>query len=63
MNYFYTISAGVLAIVSIFTGEIVTYVFLGFILLTLNNIHKTLQDISRKLTPSPPPPATDRDEV
>lgn len=49
MNYFYAVVAGILGVVSIFTGEIVAYVFLGFILLALNNIHKVLQDISKKL--------------
>ncbi|BBH18679.1 hypothetical protein Back11_00240 [Paenibacillus baekrokdamisoli] len=49
MNYVYALLVGVLGVVSIFTGEIVTYVFLGFILLALNNIHKVLQDISKKM--------------
>ncbi|WP_202914562.1 hypothetical protein [Paenibacillus antri] len=49
MNYYYAIVAGILAVVSFFTGEIVSYVLLGFILLALNNIHKVLQDISRKM--------------
>ena len=49
MNYLYSVLAGILGIVAFFTGEIVSYVFLGFILIALNNIHKALQDISKKL--------------
>lgn len=49
MNVLYIVSAAVLGIVSVFTGEIVSFVLLGLILIALNNIHMTLQDISRKL--------------
>lgn len=49
VNYFYAILAGALGVVSVFTGEIVTYVLLGFILLALNNIHQVLKEISKKL--------------
>lgn len=49
LNYLYSVLAGILGIVAFFTGEIVSYVFLGFILIALNNIHKALQDISKKL--------------
>ena len=49
MKYYYLLMAIVLAIISWFTGEIVTFVMLGFILLALNNIQNVLQDISKKL--------------
>lgn len=35
----------IIAIVSIFTGEIVTFIMLGFILISLQNIHSTLKAI------------------
>ncbi|AXI09641.1 hypothetical protein CUC15_12215 [Oceanobacillus zhaokaii] len=44
-NIFYFV---VIAIVSIFTGEIVTFIMLGFILLTLNNINSTLKKIYKQ---------------
>ncbi|MFG6115403.1 hypothetical protein ACGTN9_09440 [Halobacillus sp. MO56] len=39
-NTFYMLLLG---IVAIFTGEIVTFIMLGFVLITLNNIHTTLK--------------------
>ncbi|WP_407272874.1 hypothetical protein [Radiobacillus sp. PE A8.2] len=44
-NWLSTLYACVLAIVSFFTGEIVTFVMLGIILITLQNIHATLKRI------------------
>lgn len=44
-NFLYAMYAVILAALSIFTGEIVTFVMLGFILITLQNIHSTLKDI------------------
>jgi hypothetical protein len=41
-NSLYVIYAIVLAAISIYTREIVTFIMLGFILLTLNNILKIL---------------------
>ncbi len=41
-NALYILYAIVLGVVSIVTGEIVTFIMLGFILLSLNNIHKIL---------------------
>ncbi|MEI3606309.1 hypothetical protein SPD48_11440 [Pseudogracilibacillus sp. SE30717A] len=35
----------VLALISIVTGEIVTFIMLGFILMSLQNIHKTLRSM------------------
>ncbi|MER2261571.1 MAG: hypothetical protein ABS934_06105 [Psychrobacillus sp.] len=43
--YLYGVYALIIAIVSIFTGEIVTFVMLGFILICLQNIHATLKKI------------------
>ena len=44
-NWLYIIYAGILGIVSWFTGEIVTFVMLGVILIALNNINSTLKKI------------------
>lgn len=44
-SWLYGLYALIIAIISIFTGEIVTFVMLGFILLSLQNIHSTLKEI------------------
>lgn len=44
-NWYYIVYAIILAIVSIVTGEIVTFIMLGLILVSLQNIHRTLKDI------------------
>ena len=44
-SWLYGLYALIIAIVSIFTGEIVTFVMLGFILISLQNIHSTLKQI------------------
>lgn len=44
-----TIFLIILAIVSVFTGEVVTFIMLGIILISLINIMNVLKDISRKL--------------
>ncbi len=44
-NWYYILYAIILAIVSIVTGEIVTFIMLGLILVSLQNIHRTLKDI------------------
>ncbi|WP_176720349.1 hypothetical protein [Desulfuribacillus stibiiarsenatis] len=46
MYYLYAL---ILAGISIFTGEVVTFIMLGFILMALNNILYALKDISKKL--------------
>ncbi len=46
-NWLYTEYLVVIGIISFITGEIVTFVMLGIILITLNNIHATLKDILR----------------
>ena len=46
---FYTITAAALGIAAIYTGEFVTFVLLGWILLALNNILFVLKDIAKKL--------------
>lgn len=43
-NWFYTVYAIILGIISIYTGEIVTFVMLGLILLALININTTLKE-------------------
>lgn len=45
----YPFYALVLGVVAFFTGEIVTFIMLGFILLALTNIVTVLREISRKL--------------
>lgn len=42
-NKWYGVYAMVLGIVSFFTGEIVTFIMLGFILIALININTTLK--------------------
>ncbi len=44
-DWLYVTYAVILAIVSFYTGEIVTFVMLGFILLSLNNINSTLKKL------------------
>ena len=44
-NWLYILYAVFLGIVSLFTGEIVTFIMLGIILLALNNINSTLKKI------------------
>ncbi|GIQ69634.1 hypothetical protein XYCOK13_24580 [Xylanibacillus composti] len=45
----YGFFAVLLAFVSFFTGEMVTFVMLGFILMSLLNINSTLQAILQKM--------------
>lgn len=42
-NWWYSLYAVILAVLAIFTGEIVTFIMLGLILLALNNINITLK--------------------
>ncbi|MGW6380706.1 hypothetical protein [Peribacillus butanolivorans] len=44
-GWLYGLYALLIAIVSIFTGELVTFIMLSFILISLQNIHSTLKDI------------------
>ena len=44
-NVLYILYAILLGVLSFITGEIVTFVMLGFILLSLTNIHTTLKKI------------------
>ncbi|WP_284140293.1 hypothetical protein [Virgibacillus sp. LDC-1] len=44
-TWLYTIYTIVLGALSFFTGEIVTFVMLGFILLTLSNINHNLKKL------------------
>ncbi|WP_174616045.1 hypothetical protein [Virgibacillus ihumii] len=48
-NWPYIIYAIILGVLSFITGEIVTFVMLGFILITLNNINTNLKRIHQKL--------------
>ena len=47
-NYMYSLYALILGVVSFFTGEMVTYIMLGFILIALININTTLKKIFLK---------------
>lgn len=47
-NWWYCFYFIVLGIVAFFTGEIVTFIMLGFILLSLNNINFTLKKIYKQ---------------
>ncbi|BAC12750.1 hypothetical protein [Oceanobacillus iheyensis HTE831] len=50
MNYiFFTLYAILLAVLAFFTGEIVTFIMLGVILVALQNIHGTLKNILKVL--------------
>lgn len=44
-GWVYSLYALVIAIVSLFTGEIVTFIMLGFILISLQNINSTLKEL------------------
>ncbi|MFK9120791.1 hypothetical protein ACJEBK_28760 [Peribacillus frigoritolerans] len=44
-NWWYSFYFLILGIVAFFTGEIVTFIMLGFVLLGLNNINITLKKI------------------
>lgn len=46
-NALYTLYLVVIGIVAVFTNEIVTFVMLGIILISLNNINSTLKEILR----------------
>lgn len=48
-NWLYGLYALILGIVAFFTGEIITFIMLGFILIALNNINATLQKIYKKV--------------
>ncbi|MGD6875124.1 hypothetical protein [Bacillus infantis] len=51
-NWWYSLYFLILAIASFFTGEIVTFIMLGFILLSLNNINNTLKKIHNRIDKS-----------
>nr|WP_280768877.1 hypothetical protein [Salipaludibacillus daqingensis] len=44
-SWLYSLYIFIIAIVSIFTGELVTFIMLGIILISLNNINSTLKKI------------------
>jgi hypothetical protein len=44
-NWQYTLYLFVLGIISFITREVVTFIMLGIILITLNNIHTTLKEV------------------
>lgn len=47
-NWMYSLYALILGIVAFFTGEIVTFIMLGFILIALININTTLKKLVKK---------------
>jgi hypothetical protein len=44
-NWLYTLYFFILGVISIITQEVVTFVMLGVILISLNNIHSTLKEV------------------
>lgn len=48
-SWLYVLYALILGILALFTGEIVTFVMLGFILLSLNNIYTVLKKMDRNM--------------
>jgi len=49
-NWWYSLYFIILGIIAFFTGEIVTFIMLGFILLSLNNINTSLKKIYKTIT-------------
>ena len=47
-NWMYSLYALVLGVFAFFTGEIVTFIMLGFILIALININTTLKQLVKK---------------
>ncbi|UFU00533.1 hypothetical protein KO561_06215 [Radiobacillus kanasensis] len=47
-SFFYGLFAVVLAILSLYTGEVVTFLMLGFILISLQNINMTLKKLVKQ---------------
>ncbi|UOQ44959.1 hypothetical protein MUN89_03130 [Halobacillus salinarum] len=47
-NWMYVVYAIVLGLVSIFTGEFVTFIMLGFILISLQNINLNLKKLLKQ---------------
>lgn len=48
-NILYTIYLVIIGIVAVYTREIVTFVMLGIILISLNNINSTLKEILKSI--------------
>ncbi|MBP1932411.1 hypothetical protein [Ammoniphilus resinae] len=48
-GWLYTLYFIVIGVVSFLTGEIVTFVMLGIILISLTNIHTTLKEILKTI--------------
>lgn len=46
-EWLYVLYAIAIGVISIITGEIVTFIMLGFILISLQNIHNVLKEILR----------------
>ncbi|MDT8863043.1 hypothetical protein N0O92_23100 [Alkalihalobacillus sp. MEB130] len=44
-NWWYSVYFLIIGVIAFFTGEIVTFIMLGFILLSLTNINNTLKKI------------------
>ncbi len=44
-NWLYTLYFVILGIISFITGEVVTFIMLGLILISLTNIHSTLKEL------------------
>ncbi|MCM3714016.1 hypothetical protein [Halalkalibacter oceani] len=46
-NWWYSLYFLILGIIAFFTGELITFIMLGFILLSLHNINNTLKKIHK----------------
>ncbi|MBM7660315.1 hypothetical protein JOC85_001082 [Bacillus mesophilus] len=44
-NWLYTLYFFILGVISFITREVVTFIMLGLVLISLNNIHSTLKEI------------------
>lgn len=61
-NKWYAVYALILGIVSLFTGEVVTFIMLGFILIALININTTLKRTATRQVDKPEQNNTDPGE-
>lgn len=48
-NFAYALYIVIIAAIAILTGEIVTFIMLGLILMSLTTLNRTLKEISHKL--------------
>ncbi|RPF55466.1 hypothetical protein [Aquisalibacillus elongatus] len=49
LSWLYVLYAIILAFISVITGEIVTFIMLGFVIITLQNVYSVLKEILHEL--------------